>query len=77
MHLLTAVDLCVGLRICVPSQIHLLFVMLFLKRMVNWLLVTQVVPEAVSGLVGVGEPGVKGSSPVILDLLLDQLRHGH
>ena len=29
------------------------------------------------GLVGVGEPGVKGSSPVILDLLLDQLRHVH
>lgn len=36
---------------------------------------TQVVLVAVAGLVGVGEPGVKGSSPVGLDLLLDIVSH--
>lgn len=36
---------------------------------------TQVVLETVAGLVGVGESGVKGGSPVGLDLLLDILSH--
>lgn len=36
---------------------------------------TQVVLEAVAGLVGVGEPGVKGGSPVGLDFLLDSIFH--
>lgn len=36
---------------------------------------TQVVLETVAGLVGVGESGVEGSSPVGLDLLLDILSH--
>lgn len=35
----------------------------------------QVVLKAVTCLVGVGEAGVKRSSPVILDLLFNNLRH--
>lgn len=36
---------------------------------------TQVVLEAVAGLVGVGEAGVKRSRSVALDLILDVLSH--
>lgn len=36
---------------------------------------TQVVLEAVAGLVGVGEASVEGSCPVAPDLLLHRLRH--
>lgn len=36
---------------------------------------TQVVLEAVAGLVGVGEAGVEGRSPVVLDLLLNCVTH--
>lgn len=36
---------------------------------------TQVVLETVASLVGVWESGVKGSSPVVLDLLLNILSH--
>lgn len=35
----------------------------------------QVVLETVAGLVGVGEAGVERSRPVVLDLLLDMVRH--
>lgn len=36
---------------------------------------TQIVLETVAGLVGVGEAGVERSRPVVLDLLLDMVRH--
>lgn len=35
----------------------------------------QVILETVAGLVGVGESGVKRSSPVVLDLILNSLGH--
>ena len=38
-------------------------------------LVTEIVLETVAGLVGVGEAGVERSRPVVLDLLLDLIRH--
>lgn len=36
---------------------------------------TQIVLETVAGLVGVGEAGVERGRPVVLDLLLDVVRH--
>lgn len=38
-------------------------------------LFTQIVLVTVAGLVGVWEAGVERSSPVVLDLLLDVVRH--
>lgn len=38
-------------------------------------LFTQIVLVTVAGLVGVGEAGVERSRPVVLDLLLDVVRH--
>lgn len=41
-----------------------------------WLVViTQIILEAVSGLVGVREPGIKRSRSVVLDLLFNNVRH--
>lgn len=37
--------------------------------------ITQVVLEAVLGLVSVGESGIKRSCSVVLDLLFDYVRH--
>ena len=37
--------------------------------------VVQVILETVAGLVGVWESGVEGSRPVVLQLLVDSLRH--
>lgn len=41
----------------------------------NISVLTQVVLETVAGLVGVGEPGVKRSSSVAFDLILNILSH--
>ena len=38
-------------------------------------MVTQIVLETVACLVGVGETGIEWSRPVVLDLLLDYVRH--